>query len=100
MENNAGEIEFVQRVENLFFLPRELQPGPVVIDGADFVIDEAAGESRCADIVLIEVYFVAAGPLGMDNPERSALGESGGEIGSFAIELVAIADKPERHPRP
>lgn len=71
MSNNAASGEFVQKVENvfLFFLASKFQAGPVIIDRADFIVDPTRRQTRCADIVLIEINSVAAALLGMNDPE-------------------------------
>ena len=48
----------------------ELKRGPIVVDGADFVIDEASRERLVADMVLVEVDVVLPGAFGMDDPGR------------------------------
>src|SRR6185436_4672567 len=80
--------------KSLFLLSRELQSGPVRVDSANFVVDKLHGEARPADVILIEVDFVTAGLLGMNDPKRAALREARTRVRDVAVEFLAGPDEP------
>jgi|SRR5579871_4681172 len=61
----------VARLGDSGFTVGEFEPGPVVVDRTDFIVDQIGFESGLADVVLVEVNLIFAGAFGVDEPDVS-----------------------------
>src|SRR5450631_1544600 len=75
----------------------EPQSGPGVVDGAHLVIDEASGESTCADLVFVQVGGEAARLLGPGDPETAGRIEARRQCRQVARQLSRAVSEADDH---
>jgi len=83
-------------LERLTLPPRKLECGPVVIDGADLIVDQASGERGLTDVVLVKVDVVFTVAFWMNDPGRGLFRHPEDEEINGGGEIFGGADEAER----
>ena len=75
------------------FAVSELKGGPVLIDGADLIVDQTGGQGVVANMVLVEIHVLFRLAFGMNDPDGGSRRQAsrqqlkqGGEIAQGANE--------------